>query len=301
MTSGSESQSEGQSPIEDPYANMDVSELRKVKEEFIEAMQFEESARIEQIIRSRAADNTNTVLATAKQNLSEQIDKAFADYDELVAQAAAERDEHIENINRELQEFMEKFEELSIKRLELVGYERELAIERERQRPVAREGELKKMAKTLAKANKVEEAIETRTEAEKVYQETKEKRTGEINERFDKKLRSVLDSIANELEHAQARADSAIAAENEKFVRIETEYRSKAVNIVRNKIRTQVSTSIKSLQNPSRRQEVDKKLKEFAEDKIFECDRQDFFPKRENVPQATLSQTKRPGKEVQIS
>jgi hypothetical protein len=185
------------------YATFKIAQLRKAREEQVEALNFEEVQVIDAAIQNLESDNTQQVIDDLSKSLADTIESACAVYrtgvDEQTRIANAQTLAAREETNRKFQ----STEARHIEELADLEDARGLDEGLHKRRPSARGIEMKKVAKSLARTQKVELAIVTRNEADRTEKAELVSRAEAVNASYDARQQILLGQQTVELNQLQ--------------------------------------------------------------------------------------------------
>lgn len=259
------------------YMRMSISDLRTEKDRLIDEMQFEESAIVESVIKSKAVDNTESVIAELDQLLSQQIEKAFASLDEGMVEAEKVRSEEENKSRAEFAKLEEETAQRHQAEMKDLEDKKQGELEREKQRPIAKELETRNKAKILARSDEIEEALRLRDAAASERVNGVEKRISIVEDSYAHKQAALLANQEREMLTLQLQLSKAVSGSYNKYDRTVTDLQAKTANYVRNALRLAINKGTKHLEIPARRTELSQRLSAIVEQRIIEAGRSDLF------------------------
>lgn len=247
-----------------------IAQLRALKEEAIKKLNFDESARIGYAIASRSKEDYSAFIKKATEELERQANAMFENYDSITEEMKKNTEDNEKNFRHQIDEQAAAMREEHIKKLTTIETERAINLARESQRPVALQIELEEKARTLARVDDIDGAMEMKKKAMEVHDQELEKRQNQVNDRYDKLVSNALRSYQKDIKIMESHLTenlTQIWSKHEKLVN--AEQKKVAANMKGLPLRVLNSSVALYSQQESERARLRKKLPEFLP-KLFD-------------------------------
>jgi uncharacterized coiled-coil protein SlyX len=257
------------------YSGKKLSELRKLRDQEIGSLNFEEVKIIDAAISNLSVDNTQTVLADSKSEVSQFIDDGFSHYES----ALEEKQRELQSAEAKLRRLIdEQFQAAKTRHIdEIADHEtaRSLSIDRSQKRSSAKYNLMRQQAVNLARGLSVDEAIRVRSEAENALAREREERSEAINEAFDKGLRHLLKCQVEELTVLEGHLAKGIERLDSQYQQFEVQRKQVLMASISERLRKVTHQAQAKLSRKEAFEDVAAELREFvqgpivAEDRVF--------------------------------
>lgn len=181
------------------YVGMPVEELRRIKEECIEKLDFSEVDTINEVLDSRSKDVFQDFLCQCKEHLSSMVDDLFQNYYKATQKsynnAYNEEVKHRKSIDK----LFHETQRLHFMKLSDIETERSYTLVKEDMRPVMLQKQYEEKAKLLARSNNIEEANQYMAMAKEERDKELIKRRKEVNGKFDKLVSNAINVFKKEM------------------------------------------------------------------------------------------------------
>jgi hypothetical protein len=250
------------------YAGKTLVDLRKLREQEVQSLNFEEVKVIDVAIANHTIDNTEAVLTDSKAKLANELDAAFETYDARVAEGTGKRQSDERQLRATINTQFQDARSRHIDALADLETSRSLDVARSAQRPSATVSALRLKAMNQARGKAVEQAIRTRQEANQLLDQEIQDRQSDVRLRFNKLLKHRLAQQVAELhllnDHlAKGLQDIQTAYEQNVEQRQQTLIAAIQESLRRTVVRAQQQLSKKEASDT-----VAEELKDFVRDKV---------------------------------
>lgn len=263
------------------YEMLNLVELRKEREINIKAMKFEEVNLIDEAILNYSNDNSEKIISQQKETLNTDINKAFEQYEKAAEEAETSANESELKIRQATDADFQATKERHLKEITDLETEKALEIMKCQRRLSAKAEEMRLKAQNQARANNVQEAIETRQEADMVEAKEINDRVDETNIRYDRfhktlsnkqlsELQGITNSLTKNLETTEDKKNKAIAL-----------YQKKVAAFIRQSLRKAITDGSRQLVDKSKRGYLSQQLTDFVQKKLWDENRTYIFQTNE--------------------
>ncbi|KAK8900165.1 hypothetical protein M9Y10_002488 [Tritrichomonas musculus] len=267
-----------QQPIDtSKYDSYNLTELRKLREEEVNNLNFEEVNVIDEAIRKCNTSNKDTVVEAIKKSLSEIIDDCFKRYEQNCQ--AIENDSAAKEavIRRASNDYFQQVKERHIQDHADLETSRQLNLIRAAERPSAKNYEMKNIAKNLARSGVIDAAISAREEAKMSLEQEIILRKYDINARFEKALENLTRKQVHDLVTMQNNLSKQLQS-NEKSKEKEITLLKQALKgSITNAMRRAISEGCNKLSKKDERPDLTAQITNFVQQKLEDENRVSVF------------------------
>ncbi|OHT03050.1 hypothetical protein TRFO_29603 [Tritrichomonas foetus] len=259
------------------YDGLTLIELRQRREKEVNDLNFEEVAVIDEAIKNYNVDNTAKVVEKVEQSLATDIDSAFARFDQACQEIENRTNENEQRIRTNTNSNFQIVKERHVQELADLETERQLDVIRSKERPSAKNNEMKNIAKNLARSGVIDAAITTREEAKISLEQELAFREYDINLRYEKILGHCVKRQSLELETMQNNFQKLIQNnENAKNKDILLQ-RQTLKGYITNAMRRAITEGCNELSRKDKRPELSQQITDFVQQKLVNDDRVSVF------------------------
>lgn len=263
------------------YKNKSIREIQTGRKQCVDELNFEEADQIDKYLIKISKEDHSSYLNDLKDIIKNQMDQIFVLYDEKIKEirdSAAEKSLKIKaQINNNFQQMKEKH----INQLTKIIVERELNIEKVKQRKVAKAIELERQAKIAATNHKIPEALLLRNQSQKAKDIGIRTQLQEVQRHYDKILHQTSNKQKAELEFLSQTLISSIQTIESQQKSEERIIQKKVVMAIKNLLSHTTSEATITLRGSMTKSLICSNLEEFIEQKLWDDDRANLFLNRD--------------------
>jgi hypothetical protein len=259
------------------YGGKTLAELRKLREQEIAALNFEEVRIIDSAIANLGTDNTQAVLDECRADISQFIDDGYAYYESSLEEKQRELEGSELKLRRSINEQFQAAKARHIDEISNHETARSLSIIRSQQRSSAKYNLMRQQAVNIARGPAVDEAIKIRSAAADALAEELQQRGRAINNAYDRGLQYLLKCQADELTVIEEHLAKGIERLDNHYQQFEIQRQQVLMVSISERLRKVMLHAQPKLSRKEAFDDVVAALKDFVRDKIVTEDRVFIF------------------------